>query len=78
MENRIRTGDPRGFNKERSSKFREGSRVRQTPEEMEIRMKTIVRKRLMIKILLWSYINPQYIFLHSQYCVHLQTEPLKV
>ena len=27
------TGDPRGFNKERSSKFREGSRVRQTPEE---------------------------------------------
>ena len=29
----IRTGDPRGFNKGRSSKFREGSRVRQTPEE---------------------------------------------
>ena len=27
------TGDPRGFNKRRSSKFREGSRVRQTPEE---------------------------------------------
>ena len=26
-------GDPRGFNKGRSSKFREGSRVRQTPEE---------------------------------------------
>ena len=24
---------PRGFNKGRSSKFREGSRVRQTPEE---------------------------------------------
>ena len=33
MANRIRTGDPRGFNKGRSSKFREGSRVRQTPEE---------------------------------------------
>ena len=33
MANGIRTGDPRGFNKERSSKFREGSRVRQTPEE---------------------------------------------
>ena len=33
MDNRIRTGDPRGFNKGRSSKFREGSRVRQTPEE---------------------------------------------
>ena len=29
----IRTKDPRGFNKGRSSKFREGSRVRQTPEE---------------------------------------------
>ena len=29
----IRTGDPRGFNKGRSSKFREGSWVRQTPEE---------------------------------------------
>ncbi len=27
------TGDHRGFNKRRSSKFREGSRVRQTPEE---------------------------------------------
>ena len=33
MANGIRTGDPRGFNKRRSSKFREGSRVRQTPEE---------------------------------------------
>ena len=29
----IRTSDPRGFNKGRSSKFREGSRVRQTPKE---------------------------------------------
>ena len=33
MANGIRTGDPRGFNKGRSSKFREGSRVRQTLEE---------------------------------------------
>ena len=33
MANGIRTGDPRGFNKGRSSKFREGSRVRQTPEK---------------------------------------------
>ena len=33
MANGIRTGDPRGFNKGRSSKFREGSRVRQTPGE---------------------------------------------
>ena len=29
----IRTGNSRGFNKRRSSKFHEGSRVRQTPEE---------------------------------------------
>ena len=33
MANGIRRGDHRGFNKGRSSKFREGSRVRQTPEE---------------------------------------------
>ncbi len=33
MANEIRTDDPRGFNKGRSSKFCEGSRVRQTPEE---------------------------------------------
>ena len=33
MATGIRTGDSRGFNKGRSSKFREGSRVRQTPEE---------------------------------------------
>ena len=29
MAKGIRTGDPRGFNKGRSSKFREGSRFRQ-------------------------------------------------
>ena len=33
MANGIRTSDSRGFNNGRSSKFREGSRVRQTPEE---------------------------------------------
>ena len=33
MANGIRTSDPHGFNKERSSKFREGSRFRQTPAE---------------------------------------------
>ena len=33
MANGIRTGDPCGFNKGRSSKFCEGSRVPQTPEE---------------------------------------------
>ena len=33
MANGIRTGDPRGFNKGRSLKFFEGSRVWQTPEE---------------------------------------------
>ena len=33
MANELRTGDFRGFNKGRSSKFRVGSRVRQAPEE---------------------------------------------
>ena len=33
MANGIRTGEPCGFNKGCSSKFHEGSRVRQTPEE---------------------------------------------
>ena len=33
MANGIRTGDARGFNKGRSSKFRESYRVRQIPEE---------------------------------------------
>ena len=63
MANGIRSGDPHGCNKGRSSKFREGSRVRQTPEEgrgghigrnveeITIKKKTIVRKPLMIKII---------------------------
>ena len=33
MANGIKAGDPCGFNKGRSLKIREGSRVRQTPEE---------------------------------------------
>ena len=33
MAHGIRTGVPHGFNKGGSSKFRKGSRVRQTPEE---------------------------------------------
>ena len=33
MATGIRADDPRGFNEGRISKFREGSRVRQTPEE---------------------------------------------
>ena len=33
MANEIRAGDHPGFNKGRSLKFHEGSRVRQTPEE---------------------------------------------
>ncbi len=33
IDNGIRTDDPCGFNKGRSLKFHEGSRVRQTPEE---------------------------------------------
>ena len=61
MANGIRTGDLRGFNKGRSSKFREGSRIRQTPvkagghigwnvvEITKKKMKTKVRKPLMIK-----------------------------
>ena len=60
MANGIRTGDPHGFNKGRSSKLREGSRVRQTPEEGRStyrlkrcgnnkKMKTIVQKLLLIK-----------------------------
>ena len=36
MANEIRTGDPRGYNKGRSTKFREGSRVRQTEEGRRI------------------------------------------
>ena len=32
MVNRIRIGNPHGFNKGRSLKFHEGSQVRQTPE----------------------------------------------
>ena len=62
MANGIRTGDTRGFNKGRSSKFREGFRVRQTAEkagghigrnvvEIAIKIKTIVQKPLIIKIL---------------------------
>ena len=35
MANGIRTGDPRGFNKGRSSNFRKGSRVQQTPEKCQ-------------------------------------------
>ena len=63
MANGIRTGDLRGFNKGRSSKFGEDNRVRQTPEEagghidqnvleIIIKMKKIVRKPLMIKIIM--------------------------
>ena len=33
MANGIRTGDHRGFNKGRNSKFRQGFRGQQTPEE---------------------------------------------
>ena len=60
MANGIRTDDHLEFNKGRSSKFREGSRVRQTPEEghigrnvveITIKMKTIVRKPIMLKII---------------------------
>ena len=42
MANGIWKDDPCGFNKGRSSKFREGPRVRQTPEEGR---RTYYRKR---------------------------------
>ena len=35
MANGIRTGDPHGFNKGRSSNFPEGCRVQRTPEESQ-------------------------------------------
>ena len=54
MANGIRTGDTRGFNKGRSSKFNKhlkkaGGHISQNVE-ITIKMKTIVRKTLMIKI----------------------------
>ena len=48
MANRIRTRDPYGFNKGRSSNFREGHISQNV---VEIKMKTIVRKPLMIIII---------------------------
>ena len=81
MANGIRTGDPRGFIKGRSSKFRVGSRVRQTPEEgrgnigrnvadITIKIKTIVRKLLTITIYIYIYIYIYIIKLKEnyQYC----------
>ena len=62
MANGIRTGDPRGFNKGCSSKFREGSEfdkhlkkagghIGRNVVEITIKMKTIARKPLMLEIL---------------------------
>ena len=62
MVNGIKTGDPRGFNKGRSSKFRVVSwvwkhlkkaeeHIGRNVVEITIEMKTIVRKPLMIKII---------------------------
>ena len=61
MADRIRTGDPRGFNKGRSLKFREGSwfdknlkkaggHIERNVVEITMKMKTIVWKPLLIKI----------------------------
>ena len=77
MANRIRTGNPCGFNKGRSPKFRVGSRVRQAPEEarghidrnvveITIKMKTIVRKAVMIKICIQLY-RYQIFISHTNY-----------
>ena len=60
MANGIRTGDPHGFNKGRSSKFRVsslfdkhlkkvGGHIDLKVVEITIKMKTIVRKSLMLK-----------------------------
>ena len=60
MANGFRTGDPRGSNKGRSSKFHEdpdlykylkkaGGHISRNVVEITIKMKTIVRKTLMIK-----------------------------
>ena len=53
MANGIRTCNPRGFNKGRSSKFHEvkktGGYISRNIMEITIKMKTIVRKPLMIK-----------------------------
>ena len=62
MANGIRTGDPRGFNKGHSSKFvkvpefgkhlkKAGGHIGRNVVEITIKMKTIVRKPLMIKII---------------------------
>ena len=61
MANRIRTGDPSGFNKGHSLKFRVGSKFDKHPKkagghigqnvvEIMVKMKTIVRKPLIIRI----------------------------
>ena len=58
MDNGIKTGDPRGFNKGRSSvkapefdkhQKKVGGNIDRNVEEISIKMKTIVRKSLMIK-----------------------------
>ena len=62
MANGIRTGDPRGFNKGRSSKSvkvpefdkhlkKAGGHIGRNVVEMTIKMKAIVRKPLIIKII---------------------------
>ena len=55
MVNGIRTGDLHGFNKGRSLKFREGSRLKtagghinRNDVKIKIKMKTVVLKPLMI------------------------------
>ena len=56
MANGIGTGDPRGFNKGHSSKFRVDSQVRQTPEE---------GTKQVFKVSFWNFgqrplLNPQW------------------
>ena len=55
MAKGIRTGDPRGFNKGRSSNFRDVSdfdkHLKKAVVEITVKMKTIVQKPLMMKII---------------------------
>ena len=69
MANGIRTGDPRGFNKGRSSKFCEGRNV----VEITIKMKTIARNPLRIKILKVLFVFHSAQILEGAVCISLET-----
>ena len=70
MANGIRTGDPHGFNKGRSSKFREGSRVRRTPEEGRC------PRGVMVKAMNCGIVVREFV-LQSCYYVHFRANTLR-